>query len=45
MDEGAGIHHRILRSQGGTNEKENLYLECDECHPAEHGIKATSYTI
>jgi 5-methylcytosine-specific restriction endonuclease McrA len=37
------IHHRKLRSQGGTNALANLMLLCDACHRYVHGHPAMSY--
>jgi 5-methylcytosine-specific restriction endonuclease McrA len=36
-----GIHHIVKKSQGGTNERENLKLECERCHGGEHGERIT----
>ena len=30
------IHHKIYRSQGGTDEPENLVALCRSCHEAAH---------
>jgi 5-methylcytosine-specific restriction endonuclease McrA len=40
-----GIHHKVFRSQGGTNDPSNLELVCDECHAEKHGIRALSMDI
>lgn len=32
-------HHKIFRSQGGSNSSDNLVLLCEVCHGAVHGIK------
>lgn len=33
-------HHKVFRSQGGSDLKTNLVLLCVVCHKASHGIKA-----
>lgn len=33
------LHHRILRSQGGTDEPSNLILVCRNCHELFHAKK------
>jgi 5-methylcytosine-specific restriction endonuclease McrA len=40
---GTTIHHRKLRSQGGTNSLANLMFLSDECHSWTHDHPATSY--
>ena len=44
---GAGVaihrHHRLRRSQGGTNDLGNLYHLCRECHSYVHAYPALSY--
>lgn len=32
------VHHKIFRSQGGSDTEENLILLCDVCHKKAHGI-------
>ncbi len=32
-------HHKVKRSQGGTDERENLIALCRECHLKEHGVQ------
>lgn len=32
-------HHKIYRSQGGSNDADNLILLCKVCHGAAHGLK------
>ena len=34
----AHCHHRVHRSQGGTNDINNLDLLCQKCHARMHGI-------
>ncbi len=34
------IHHIVFRSQGGTNEEDNLICLCRACHEKAHGIDA-----
>lgn len=45
---GAGLevtyHHVTLKSQGGSDEPENLLAECQGCHDIEHGIKSNKST-
>ena len=33
----ADVHHIIKRSQGGTDEMDNLILLCRNCHNKQHG--------
>lgn len=33
-------HHKVFRSQGGSDAKTNLIWLCKVCHMATHGIKA-----
>lgn len=33
------IHHKILKSMGGTNELKNLKILCKECHLKAHHYK------
>lgn len=33
------IHHIQPKSEGGTDEKDNLTLLCPDCHKAIHGIR------
>lgn len=40
---GTVVHHRKLRSQGGTNDPANLLLLCAGCHDYVHGHPALSY--
>lgn len=35
--QGAHIHHIVFRSQGGTDDMENLVTLCGECHDHAHG--------
>jgi len=38
------IHHIIFRSQGGSNNYENLVLLCNTCHyQIHHGLKSKEY--
>ena len=39
-DPGTVVHHRKLRSQGGTNEVDNLMLLCQSCHEYVHNHPA-----
>ena len=32
------IHHKVKKSQGGTDNIDNLILLCRECHKKAHGI-------
>ena len=32
-------HHKILKSQGGSDTAENLITLCMQCHSKAHGIK------
>lgn len=41
--QGGHVHHRRLRSQGGTNELDNLLDVCVWCHSFIHGNPALSY--
>ena len=41
-DPGTVVHHRKLRSQGGTNEVDNLMLLCQTCHEYVHNHPALS---
>jgi 5-methylcytosine-specific restriction endonuclease McrA len=36
-------HHRMRRSQGGTNDLENLLHLCRACHDTVHAYPALSY--
>lgn len=38
--EGLEFHHKVFRSQGGTDDESNLALACADCHHQQHGIKA-----
>ena len=33
------LHHRQFRSQGGSDDPDNLILVCKKCHAQKHGIK------
>ena len=33
------IHHKKLKSQGGTDEADNLIAVCRPCHSELHGLK------
>ena len=35
---GFTLHHRIFRSQGGTDDRDNLELICMRCSDSKHGI-------
>jgi len=37
------IHHRLRRSQGGTNHLKNLLAVCSDCHNDIHGNPKRSY--
>jgi 5-methylcytosine-specific restriction endonuclease McrA len=37
------IHHRLRRSQGGTNELDNLLAVCSDCHRVIHDHPSRSY--
>ena len=37
------IHHKLKKSQGGTDDADNLIALCRKCHGAEHGIKIVDY--
>ncbi len=32
-------HHKVKRSQGGQDTRDNLVALCRECHIREHGVK------
>ena len=36
-------HHRLMRSQGGTNDLDNLMLLCDDHHRRVHAEPAVSH--
>jgi hypothetical protein len=37
---GVHVHHRVFRSQGGSDSRDNLeWLLCGVCHDAAHGIR------
>lgn len=40
---GLVVHHRKLRSQGGTNHPINLLVLCDACHRRVHDFPGLSY--
>ncbi|HXA33387.1 MAG TPA: HNH endonuclease signature motif containing protein [Acidimicrobiales bacterium] len=40
---GLSVHHRLRRSQGGTNDLENLLLVCARHHRHIHDHPAASY--
>lgn len=40
---GAHVHHRKMRSHGGTNDADNLLLVCYQCHRYIHANPAISY--
>lgn len=42
---GTHVHHRQLRSQGGTNDVENLLDVCVSCHSFIHANPAKSYAL
>ena len=37
------IHHKLKKSQGGTDDADNLIALCRRCHGAEHGIKVIEH--
>ena len=39
----AARHHRLRRSQGGTNDLSNLLAVCDDCHVEIHLYPQRSY--
>ena len=39
----ADIHHKLKKSQGGTDEASNLIALCRKCHSAKHGIKVIEH--
>ena len=40
---GVALHHRILRSQGGSDTRENLAWLCKRCHDGAHGIRSVMH--
>lgn len=40
---GTEVHHRLMRSQGGGHEAENLALCCEPCHSFIHANPEWSY--
>jgi hypothetical protein len=38
-------HHRLRRSQGGTNDLENLLALCHECHELVHRYPEVAYAM
>jgi 5-methylcytosine-specific restriction endonuclease McrA len=40
MRPGIHVHHRVKRSQGGSDVPENLVWLCGGCHDGEHGIRS-----
>ncbi len=34
---GAHLHHKVLRSRGGSDERQNLAWLCSQCHRFVHG--------
>ena len=36
---GLSGHHKVKRSQGGTDDEGNIEILCGRCHSARHGIK------
>lgn len=43
MGKGVHLHHRLMRSQGGGHEAENLTLCCESCHSFIHANPEWSY--
>lgn len=39
------VHHLLMRSQGGTDEPENLVTLCRECHTQVHEFPELSYKL
>lgn len=37
---GVHVHHRVFRSQGGSDIPENLQWLCHVCHDSVHGIRS-----
>ena len=35
---GAALHHKVFRSQGGHDERDNLEWLCRPCHDEAHGL-------
>jgi len=42
---GTELHHIVRRSQGGTNDDENLRLLCHQCHSWTHRNVAAAYQL
>ena len=40
---GDHVHHKMMRSHGGSNDPSNLVLVCHSCHEDIHGFPAKSY--
>ena len=40
---GLQVHHCIPRSEGGSNDPENLITLCWKCHAVAHGTKMPEY--
>ena len=40
---GLQIHHAIHRSEGGSNQPQNLICLCWKCHAAAHGSRMPEY--
>lgn len=40
---GSQAHHRLMRSQGGTDDPGNLLWTCAECHRAIHHCPAEAF--
>jgi 5-methylcytosine-specific restriction endonuclease McrA len=43
--EGLTVHHITPRSEGGTDDPENLITLCDECHSRIHKIERAAKAI
>ena len=35
---GTGLHHKVFRSQSGSDTRENLEWLCEPCHDGAHGL-------
>ena len=40
---GLQIHHAVHRSEGGSNQPQNLICLCWKCHAAAHGTRMPEY--
>lgn len=40
---GLQVHHAIRRSQGGSNQPQNLITLCWKCHAVAHGTRMPEY--